>query len=260
MRMLGLFGIAALVAVGCTNHEYLGEDGLFAFAITEDTPPFVETEDGNLYIVEERIELPLEAPTAEEMAALSQGVDGLPWARRPWVERGDYELRIDWALINLDDSRRAVDLVVNGINEFHEYMPGFVVDDDEVIPEFAQWERSIVLEPLERRTGTIREEQLDEVAVDLATVVNGVTNANLVVHPDSHSSLDPRVQAFIPEIIPALVGVRVGLRSASPVNVAVELTVRVRDERGILADDPAEAWELPVPEIFEPSSLAAPVE
>lgn len=260
MRMASLVGVGLLAVAGCSDQQYVGEGGFYTFALTEDTAPFVETEDGNLYLVEQRVELPLRAPTDEQMAELSTDVEGLPWARRPWVERHDYELEIDWVIINLDEEERTVALTFNGINEFHEYLPGFTVDEDEVIPEFAQWERTIVLEPLERRYGTIREEHLDEVAVDLATVVNGVTNANLIVHPDSHSAVDPRATPFVPSVVPALVGLRAGLRASSTSNVVVELTVRVRDERGVVIENVQRAWELPVPEVFMPSSIVPPEE
>ncbi|MCB9618888.1 MAG: hypothetical protein H6724_05470 [Sandaracinus sp.] len=263
MRMTGLWGLGVLVALGatgCSDQQYVGEGGFQTFALTEDTAPFVATDDGNLYIVEQRVELPLREPTDPQMAELSTDVDGLPWARRPWVERHDYELEVDWVVINLDDEEREVAFTINGINEFHEYLPGFTIDENEVIPEFAQWERSMILEPQERRYGTIREEQLDEVAVDLATVVNGVTNANLIVHPDSQSSLDPRATPFVPAVVPALVGFRAGLRATTPSNVVVELTVRVRDERGVVIENVDNAWELPVPEIFMPSSVVPPEE
>lgn len=260
MRMASLLGVGLLAVAGCSDQQYVGEGGFYTFAITDDTVPFVETEDGNLYLVEQRIELPLRTPTDAQMAELATGVEGLPWARRPWVERHDYELEIDWVVLNLDDERRTVALTLNGINEFHEYLPGFTMDEDEVVPDFAQWERTLVLEPLERRYGTIREEHLDEVAVDLATVVNGVTNANLIVHPDSHSAIDPRAVPFVPTVVPALVGLRAGLRSSSTSNVVVELTVRVRDERGVVIEDEQRAWELPVPEVFLPSSLIPPEE
>ncbi|MBJ70646.1 MAG: hypothetical protein CMN31_04780 [Sandaracinus sp.] len=249
--------LALPLAGGCSDQEYVGEDGFYAFAITEDTPAFFETEDAALFLVEERIELPLRAPTDAQLAELSEGAEELPWARRPWVERHDYELELDWVLINLDDEGRTVTITVNGINEFHEYMPGFVVDDEEVIAEFAQWERTVRVGPQERLFGTIREEQLDEVAVDLATVVNGVSNANQVVHPDNHSSRDPRSMQFVPAIVPALTGVRVGLRSAGAGNLVMEVTARVRDTEGRVVSNVENAWELPEPEIFMPSSLMA---
>jgi len=241
-------------AAGCGDQVFVGEDGFFAFAITEDTPPFVMAEDAALYRVEERIELPLREQSNDERRAAreqAQAMDGYPYRRVPWVQRHDYELEIDWVLINLDDETRRVTLMLNGFNEFHEYSPGFVIDDDEIIADFAQWERLMELDPLERRTGTIREEELDEIAVDLATVISA-PNANQVVHPNNHSATDPRSMPFIPEIVPALHGIRAGLQSEGTGNIVLELTVRVRDERGILVRE-SEAWDQPEPQLFVPA-------
>ena len=243
----------------CTNQVHIGENGFFAFALTRMTPPAVVVEGSALYITEQRIVFPLEEPTGEEFSELRTGAEELPWDRRPWVTRGDYEVEVDYVLVNLEDSVTDVTIVINGINEFDEYVPGFAVDEDEIVPDFSQYERRVELEPQERRFGTIREESLDEVAVDLATVVNGATNANQVVHPDNHSSSDPRSMRSVPSIVPALTGVRAGLvvlgsAEAPPPSVLVELTVRVRDERGVLVD-PADAWDTPEPALFFPSSL-----
>jgi hypothetical protein len=259
MRSLNITLLTAGLLSACSNQVHIGENGFFAFALTEATPPAAVVEDAALYVAEQRVMFPLEAPTSEEFAALSTDADELPWDRRPWVTRGDYEVEIDYVLVNLEESVSDVTIVINGINEFHEYVPEFTVDDDEIIPDFAQYERRIQLEPQERRFGTIREESLDEIAVDLATVVNGATNANQVVHPDNHSASDPRSMRFVPRIVPALAGVRAGLvvlgaAESPPPRVLVELTVRVRDERGILVDE-VDAWETPVAALFFPSSL-----
>lgn len=259
-----LLGAFSLAVSGCADQTYIGENGFFSFAITDETPPFVVVEESALFIAEQRVLLPLREPTGAELGELGSGAEGLPWARRPWVTRGDYEIEIDWVAINLEDEAVEVAITINGINEFQEYFPGFAVDEEEVIPEFAQWERAIVLEPLERQFGTVREEQLDEVAVDLATVVNGVTNANAIVHPDSNSAIDPRAVPFVPTTIPALAGIRAGLRvtgeeGGTPPNVVLELTVRVRDEANkIVALD--SAWMMPDPAPFMPSSIVPPEE
>ena len=100
------------------------------------------------------------------------------------------------------------------------------------------------------------------VTSDLATVVNGVTNAHQVVHPDNHSSSDRRSMAFVPAVVPALTGLRAVLsvvsdEGSTPPNVALEWTIRVRDERGIIVAD-EDAWELPEPVPFLPSSVTPP--
>lgn len=245
--------LLVVMAFGCDSQHYAGETGLEAFALTEDTPPLVETDEESFFQVEHPVTFAFEAPTSEELQALRRR-DAAPFSRAPWLERHDYEIEIDWVLINLDDSPRDVTLTFNGINEFHEYTPGFQVDDEEVIPDFSQWERRIALGPQERRSGTLREEQCDEIAVDLASVVNGAPNSNQIVHPLSASATDARSQAFIPAVVPALTGIRAGLQSTSAGNVLVEFSVRLRDDRGIVvaAEDIDDAWRLPEPEAFAP--------
>ena len=247
---LALLGVTATAS--CADHDYVGEVPFHQFAITQDTPAFFVGEDASFFLVEQRIELTIERPTDAEMTDLGARAP-VPFPRRPWVEKGDYAIEIDWALVNLDDQEHQVLVRFNGINEFHEYVPGVQEGEEEIIPDYSQWERSVALAPFERRSGTVREAELEEVAVDLATVVNGAPNANQIVHPENHSASDPRSQQYIPEVIPALVGVRAGLAMAGERagNVVIELTVRVRDEADKIAE-PDEAWDLPTPAPFAP--------
>lgn len=244
----------SVVFSGCSDDQLIGEDGFYAFAMTQGTPAAFMGEEGEaFFVVEERIEFPIETPTDAEMAELETSAPA-PYARMPWVERGDYEIEIDWVLINLMDARRDVTLQLNGINEFHEYSPGFVVVDEDLIAEFNQWERTIRLDPFERRFGTIREEELDEIAVDLATVVNGAPNPHLVVHPENQQT-DPRTSGFIPEVVPALTGLRAGIRTTAASDVVIEMSIRIRDDAGKVVKNINRAWELPVPELVLPSML-----
>ena len=254
MGKVGWCAVLLVALVGCSDDQLIGEDGFYAFAMTQGTPPTFEGEEGEqFFVVEERIEFPIEIPTDMEMAELEASMPA-PYARMPWVVRGDYEIEIDWVLINLMDARRDVTIQLNGINEFHEYSPGFVVIDEEAVSEFNQWERTIRLEPFERRFGTIREEEIDEIAVDLATVVNGAPNPHLVVHPENQMD-DPRTSPFIPEVVPALTGIRAGLRTTASADIVIEMTVRIRDDEGKVVRNLDNAWELPVPELVLPSAL-----
>ena len=266
---LVLFG-CSLALCGCAEREYVGDGAFNTFALSESTPPIVETDEAALYLVEHRVEIPLREPTASEMGELSRGAAGLalPFARLPWVKRGDYRIEVDWVLYNLDDRRVDLALILNGFNEFDEYNPGYILDDDDIIPEFSQWERFVELEPFESISGTVREEQLEEVAVDLATVVNSAAvidpslypntpplNPNQVVYFENHSSTDPRSIPYIPAVIPALTGVRMGIRSLAPANLVLEYTVRVTDEEKMLEDKASDVWLLPAPALFAPSSV-----
>ncbi|MGF1468377.1 MAG: hypothetical protein ACFCGT_19820 [Sandaracinaceae bacterium] len=256
-----LLGLAGLGLGGClTEQRYITPEsgGPWVFALEEDTPAFVESEDGSVFVVEERITFPLREPTERELEEMVdlQGLE-VPYPTLPFVRRGDYEVQVDWVLSNLSDGGVRASVVINGINEFHEYLPQAQVADDEVILGFSQWERLFDLGPGERIVRTVREEELDEVAVDLATVVNGAPNPDQIVYFQNHSSTDLRSQRYIPDVIPALVGVRVGVQTEAAAPLVLEVTVRVRDERGVLWQGSGEMpWELPEPAPFpEPVAM-----
>lgn len=240
------------LSAGCAQEsEFVGPNGLYAFAMTESTPAYIMTEEAALYLVETRVELPIEIPSDSEMADL-MAAPTTPYDRTPWVRLDDLAIEVDLSVTNLMDERRRLTVVVNGFNEFHEYVPAVTVDDDEVVVDFSMWERAIDIEGGETFQWTIREEELDEVAIDLATVVNGAPNANEVVYFENQSSVDVRAQPFIPSVIPGLTGFRLGILAQGASNIVVEASVRVRDVNDRLADveDMSEWWLLPVPEIF----------
>jgi hypothetical protein len=246
-----------LAIAGACADERRFAGGVHQVALTEDTPAAFTLEDAQLFVVETRIELPIRRPpdiALQDLRQAADSYDDLPYRRLPWVERGDVEVEIDFSLTNLDDESRQASVIVNGFNEFHEYVPGVIVVDDEATAEFAQWERLYALGPRERIERTIREEQLDEVAVDLATVVNGVDNPNNVVFFENQSATDERNREFIPEVVPGLAGLRLGLRATEAGNLLLEATVRVRDTADRLASEGEEPFRAR-PEPFMPGSV-----
>jgi hypothetical protein len=238
---IGIACVLASMALACNEERtYLGEEGGYHVEIMADAmPTFVGDRGETLFIVEQRIEVPLLAPTAAELAELEQAVaryPGLPFPRAPWVERAALAIEVDFVLENLADSEQQIAVIANGFNEFHEYQPGVVVIDEEPTPDYSQWEWVYKLAPHQRVGRTIREDEFDEIAVDLATVVNGAPNSNQVVYFENNSSADPRNQPFIPPVIPGLCGFRLGLRTTSAAGATLDASVRVRDGEGLLAD------------------------
>jgi hypothetical protein len=259
VRFLSVSILCLAALAGCGDeHAFVGDTGFFAFAMDTSTPPYVATEEATLYLVEARVGLPIEPPTDDQLARLGENIGtGHPYPRRPWVEWGDIALEIDWTISNLEDQPVDVAVTLNGLNEFHEYFPGFTVDDEEVIVDFSQWERTLELEPLERRSGTIREEEIDEVTVDLATVANGAPNSNLIVYFENQYDHDERSMMYIPSIVPGLTGIRMGIRAMTgcemgACRLVLEMTVRARDVTGKLAERNHETWEVPAPAPFVP--------
>jgi hypothetical protein len=241
---------------GCGDERrYIGDDGIYQVALSADTAPALESEDGALYIVETRVPLPVKQPPETTLADLREAAEnykGLPFPRLPLVERDDLAIQVDFTLSNLDDETRQVAVILNGFNEFDEYMPGATIVDDELVIDFSQWEQLIEVGPRARVTRTIREEDLDEVAVDLATVVNGAPNPQQVVFFQNKSKTDERDRPYIPKVIPGLMGFRIGLRSNGAARLVLEASVRVRDSAKLLADDNDALFEV-MPEPFMPT-------
>jgi hypothetical protein len=244
------------LGVAACNAEprYIGDGKLFQVALTADTAPVIESEEGGLYIIEQRAELPIRRPSNGDLSALTsaaQRFKNLPFSRLPWVGRDDLSIQVDFTLSNLDTRPRDIDVIINGASEFFEYVPGIIQNEDEPpIPLHAQWERSYRLQPGQRVGATVREEELDEVAVDLASVVNGAPNSDEIVYFENNSASDPRSKAYIPAVVPGLVALRLGLRGTQAAPLLLEASIRVRDDGEKLTD----ADEMPMqwmPELFE---------
>ncbi|MEY4579568.1 MAG: hypothetical protein RL701_4271 [Pseudomonadota bacterium] len=247
-------GLGLCLAACNAEPRYIGDGKLYQVALTADTAPALASEEGGLFIVETRAELPIRRPTSADLSELQSGVaryKKLPFSRLPWVGRDDLPIQVDFTLSNLDSVARNIEVIINGANEFFEYVPGVIQNEDEApIPLHAQWERSYRLQPRQRITATVREEELDEVAVDLASVVNGAPNSDEIVYFENNSASDPRSAAYIPAVVPGLVALRLGLRGTAAAALLLEASVRVRDEGEKLTD----ADEMPMqwqPELFE---------
>ncbi|MET0343457.1 MAG: hypothetical protein ABW252_20770 [Polyangiales bacterium] len=234
---------SSVLAPGCLaaqRHELPADP----IAITADAQPaFVGENDEPVFRAEQRTMLHLTPPTDAERASLAAQPTP-PYPRAPWIALDDLELQLDYALESASDMPVVVDVTLDGINEFHAYAPG---------PEdLHQWARRLALAPRERITGTVTELELHEVAVDLATVVNGAPNSNLVVDPRSQAGRDPRVAAFVPARIPGLIGVLVGLESARAAALTLRFTIRVQDHGERATRRGERAWTAPAPAPFTP--------
>jgi len=251
--------LCALLTLGCNDERrYVGDPQVVQVAITGATAPALMGDGAAIFVVEQRIELPIRAPSQTALADLQTAAakfEGLPFPRMPWVARDDLAVSVDFTLYNLDEQPHDLTVTLNGFNEFDEYVPAIAIVDDEVVIDFSQWERLYRVEGKQRLTRTIREEELDEAAVDLATVVNGAPSSNQVVYFENLSDRDTRSRAFIPKVVPGLAGFRIGVRLSGgadePRNVLLEATVKVREVEDRLAADDDEVFML-MPEPFTP--------
>jgi len=241
--VLALFALAGASCIEEQRYDHVGETVL----LTPATPVAYVTEDDDpVYRVDREFLLGITPPKAADLTRLTAEAQGkmLPFPRLPWVKLHDLELELDYALENHSDQTITALITVNGINEFVYYAPG---------PEnLHQWERRVAIAPGQRITGIITELELDELAVDLATVVNGPENSNLVVTRMSQSSRDPRVAPFIPSVIPGLVGLRPGLETSVALDMTLEISIRLQDHGNRATKRGDTRWDIPPPTAFVP--------
>ncbi len=237
--------LLSLLACGIEEQRYVIENE--AVALTRATAPAFVDDDGNgFYMVERRFEFPIEPPGDPALQTLSMGAEGmmLPFPRLPWVSDDAFDISLDYVLANLEGRQVTAGMAINGANEFFEYAPA--------LTDFNQWERRIELGPKERVVGHITELEMREIAIDLATVVNGAPNSNQVVQFQSQSGRDSRVRKYVPKVIPELIALRVGVFANEAANVVLEISVRIQDHGERLVARGEDRWDLPMPMLFIP--------
>jgi hypothetical protein len=223
-------------------------------------PVYMEGDDcdggGCIFEVKKGVAFPIIAPSGEALAAL--GNDPIePYGRRPWVTLNDVRVQLSWTLSNLDEQQHAVEVLVDPWSEFGRYWPGFTLvdaEEGEYLPNQSGIDYYYVLEPAStgeasRRHGTYTYDDMDELARDFATVLNlikfppaslpgeeppeeGSVLPSYVNHAfnfQNHSENDPLVRAYVPDVVAALTGVDIGIRSSERATIALEVVVEVND-------------------------------
>ncbi|HMI91483.1 MAG TPA: hypothetical protein VK509_08980, partial [Polyangiales bacterium] len=94
-----------LLALGCNDERrYIGDPQVVQVAITGATAPALMSEDAAIFVVEQRIELPIRQPSQTALADLQTAAgkfEGLPFPRMPWIARDDLAVSVDFTLYNL---------------------------------------------------------------------------------------------------------------------------------------------------------------
>lgn len=259
-RTATTFAFLLLVLAGCNEIvEQPVTYGPLAFAMTSDTPAAIANEDGDgIFVVLFPVELPIRAPSTDEMNELMSAPPPAPFLMAPWVREGDVGITADLVITNLNDEEHVIKLLIEARTEFHQHVPNVAIDEEgDILADFASYEQTVILPPSERVRRRITEEEMTEAAVDFAAVMNGAPNANQVFYFLNQSTRDPRNQPYVPATIPGLVGFNLGIRSGAPINVAVEVTLRLVDHGDRVAREGDRLWDIPEPELVTP---VAPVE
>ena len=251
---LGAFALCLASACGDGDTRRLSP---VSVALDEYVPALYD--DGELSIFEAKRSrmLPVIAPSEAELARLSSEPSD-PFARGPWVTRDDIGVQVTWTLSNLDAADRSIWVMIDPYNEFGRYEPAIVVTGDEAVRDLSGIDMLFLLPGVGRGAdsrviGTFTFDDMDELAVDFATVFKSLADAapggtgaeeeeleedprstlvNYAFNVRNRSYNSPLLEPYRPSTVPGLIGFDFGLRSEEPANVALEIVVEIRDRQG----------------------------
>ncbi len=277
--------VAALMAAsaGCSSKsDQKTYDPVTLGMLPGDTPLF-DDQQSQIFQSSRPVSLPILPPTQADLARLAMATVP-PYDHTPWITDNDVKVQLTWTVSNLDKDGQNVEILIDPWNEFGRYVPGVNVGEETTVPNLSGIDLLIRVDGMQRKSGTFTFDDMDELAIDLATVenivaqnppqavmpgvpaasdngpnVNGIVNHTFELHNRS-SSGDKLIGQYIPGTIAGLVGFDLGLRTFSPAKVAIEILVEGNDVLGGRADPDAplkidgSMWLTPEQEISAPAA------
>jgi hypothetical protein len=171
----------------------------------------------------------------------------------PYARLGDLKISVEWTLTNTEAKAGKARISLNGGNEFFYYDPSTFVlaGGDEESPDPPALAGNIPLDvPASASiSGVFREDQLDELSIDLDQITRGNINPfRAVLQIDEEVEQFQPVTPFdptMPEVQPTPVGppiprraiaevTRIDIALESSTRMTLAFNVRVRDLRGLL--------------------------
>lgn len=239
-----------LIAVAACSNGDAQVTPPVVLGMNDQMAPYYQDQNTTLYESQKPVALPVRRPTDMDMNTLGARVD--PYPRGVYLLASDERIEIRWTVSNLDDKEHTVELLVDPWNEFVRYRPGVqVVNDEQTQPNFSGFDKFLVLHGKERISGTFTPDDMHDLAVKLATVMNivqktpppdpnnpsmgpsSVELCNRVMNMQNRTNTgDPLFTPYIPSVIAGITGFDLGLRTLEAANVAVEITVDVTDSNG----------------------------
>ncbi len=260
----------ASVSLAC-GEQKVDTLGAQLVALTPEVAPIYD--DGELTLYESKVSF--QFPLAGFGDAVRQQLrerEAPPFPRYPWLTPEDVQVQLGWTLSNLDPEPHNVEILVDPWNEFGRYFPGMAVvdaDAEELLPNLSGIDKLYEVPGLDdqrssRIRGTFTFDDMQEMAVDFATVINIIENPPpaddqgenesiaLVNHAfalENRSENDPYVRQYIPPVTPGLIGFDIGIRTREPARVALEFVVEL-----VLNDDRYEIEDETTPRLNAPEN------
>jgi hypothetical protein len=255
---LGVALVCATVGSGCSNQEQERNLNPEQVGLTPDVAPIFDDGETQLFEVKRGMQFPIVQPTAAQEASLAGQVVE-PYGRMPWVTNKDSKVQLTWTLSNLDDKEHVVEILIDPWNEFGRYYPGMTLtnaEEQEFQPNSSGIDHYYVLDPSSagdssRRHGTFTFDDMNEMAIDFATVQNMIkfppplpggvqTDPDMMADPlpiyanhafnlINHSYNDILVRPYIPQVIAGLTGIDFGFRTAEKATIALDIQIEIVD-------------------------------
>ena len=262
-------GMLAALSIGCGDKEKEESLPVLQVGMTKDVAPIYDDGELTIYEVKKGISFPIIAPNDAARQQLGSEQPE-PYGRLPWVTTDNIQVQVSWTISNLDEEEHVVELLVDPWNEFGRYWPGLQLTDaenEEFMPNFSGIDKRYIAlgkgSGAESRVhGTYTFADLEEMAIDLATVMNiiadppaseneeedpRVTYANHAFHWQNRSYDDLLISYWVPPVIAGLTGLDIGFRTYEQATIAIEVAIEVVDKQGnrIRPEDDTESPLLP---------------
>jgi hypothetical protein len=240
-----LWGLA-----GCSDDATRRLDPVSVAMVGDDGfQPVYDDNELTIYEAKTSLMLPIIAPKPAQLEALSSDASD-PFERLPWVGQNDVHIQVTWTLSNLDPGAHAVWVMLDPWNEFGRYQPAVHIDGDEAVRDLSGIDMLFNVPGTEdeaepRIVGTFTFDDMDELAVDFATVFKILNDAvpaaadeddprptlvNNAFNVRDRSNRSPLLTPYRPSVVPGLVGFDYGVRTSEHANVALEIVVELRDD------------------------------
>lgn len=244
--------------VGACASDSEQQSAPIVLGMTDTMAPAVDDGETQIFLVQTPVNLPVRRPTDDERKALGKQD---PYPRQPFFLASDARISVKFTLSNLDPvNAHTVELLLDPWNEFVRYTPGNQVSDEMTIPNLSGIDRYFVLQPLQRLEGIITPDDMNELAIDLATVENlaktpadpmsdfgGPILFNRAFNVQNRSNRpDPLISQYIPPVIAGLTGFDLGLRTNQAAKIAVEISLDVTDLNGKRIITPDNTTDKPI--------------
>jgi|KBSSwiStaDraftv2_1062776.scaffolds.fasta_scaffold628761_1 hypothetical protein len=259
--LCGLGSVAAALATlsalaGCSDDATRRLDPISVAMLGDDSfQPTYDDDELTIYEAKTSLMLPIIAPRPAQLQALSDAASD-PFERLPWVGRNDVHVQVNWTLSNLDPGPHAVWVMLDPWNEFGRYEPAVHMDGEEAVRDLSGIDMLFEVPGTEeeaepRIVGTFTFDDMDELAVDFATVFKILNDAmpvgededdprpTLVNHAFNvrdRSNRSPLLEPYRPSVVAGLVGFDYGVRTSERANVALEIVVELRDDGDRVAE------------------------